>query len=437
MSAISTDDLRRFLRCPFCAHALVSERQSSDGQHGLWRCACSLHPVLAGIPILKPALPPGVRELAAAGRYDDALVRMLTPPMTRSWPDVVAAYVPPARPVVEATRARWRERTASLVRRAEPPTARELLAHYFVGTGWRMAASFDYFYCRLGMPRHLVGLAFARLLDRPARPVIDLACGAGHLTRTLVARAGAQPVIGIDQFFYLLWVARTVVAPDAAYVCCDADIALPFEAASVDFAFCSDAFFDFVHKAAAVRELDRVVHPDGVIALVGLRNALLRHLYAGRAIVPDGYRALAASRPFRMVSDGDVLDAYLKGHGVPLTADAPRAVVDRVPLSSIVMTRRSDVFRDHGAFDAWPHGEGPLALNPLYRVTADGALRTLTRVFPTTFYAEENHDSIGYLPDSVTVTEATLTALARSERPLDVERLVERFVVLGAPPRYS
>lgn len=436
------------LLCPFCGGGLGLEAASGGPEgveYGLLNCQCGQYPVLAGIPVLKKNIPPRIFQLVETRQYREALLRMLVSPMPSSWlwkASRALSSVKPTRPLGERIASelegRWRDRTERVVFSADPPpTARELLALYFLGTGWKMPASFDYFFYRFGQPRHLVGLSFARLVDYPDKPVLDLACGAGHLTRYLQMRARPQPVIGVDHFFYLLYVAKTLIAPYGEYVCCNAESTLPFPDETFSHVYCSDAFFDFTSKLLCARELKRVAAADGTIMLIGLRNALLSHLYPGRPMTPEGYRSFVADWPHRMIADADVLERYLKRQGYPLGASAPLDRLNTEPLISIVASRREEVFRDHGPFEVWPHGEGRLGLNPLYiEEGRTGTMAQLRRAFPSAFYEEENQECKTYLPETAQVRAEGLEALRRGERTAEVESLVNRFVAVGMPERY-
>jgi ubiquinone/menaquinone biosynthesis C-methylase UbiE len=101
---------------------------------------------------------------------------------------------------------------------------------------------YSYYAFCFGQPRHLTALSLASLIDTPDKPVLDLACGYGHITRHLLPRAQDQPVIGVDHNFFSLYVAKGWMAPKAAYVCAGAEGPLPFPDDTFSTAFCSNAF---------------------------------------------------------------------------------------------------------------------------------------------------------------------------------------------------
>ena len=149
---------------------------------------------------------------------------------------------------------------------------------------------YAYFAFRFGQPHHLVALSLATLIRHPQRLVLDLACGCGHLTRSLVSQAQGHQVIGVDHNFFRLYVARHWIAPQAEYVCCEADAALPFPDGTFSAAFCSDAFHYFVNKTIVIQELKRLTQDDGFIVLVTMRNSNVQHQHACRRCRPRAWQ---------------------------------------------------------------------------------------------------------------------------------------------------
>jgi SAM-dependent methyltransferase len=296
----------------------------------------------------------------------------------------------------------------------------------------------NYFYFRFGQPRHLVALSFASLIHRSQKPILDLACGYGHVTRTLVQRAKGETVIGMDTSFFGLYVAKHWIAPEAEYVCCTADASLPFQSGTFSVAFCSDAFHYFANKATVFRELERLTQPDGLILLVWVHNALVRCPYDGLPLPPEGYAELMANIPHRIVRDAEVLARYGQRHGPPLAKSADVDRLSQAPLLSIVASHRQEVFRDHARFEDWPHAEGTLGVNPLYEIEARAGLGNvrLRRRFPSVLYEAEHPESKDYLPETVEVSRDLWANLREGKRGQEVERLIEQCVVTAMPPRY-
>jgi SAM-dependent methyltransferase len=332
---------------------------------------------------------------------------------------------------------------ALLTSPVEQMTACDLIDFYFNNSG--VNATIDdyyYFVFRFSQPRHLVPLAFASVIQQPKKPILDLACGFGHVTRCLLPRAKDQLVIGMDRNFFALYVARHWLASKAKYVCGAADASLPFRDAAFSAAFCMDAFHVFPNKVNCIRELKRLTQEEGTIILSSLRNRLVNaEPFSWASLLPPkGYEALVADMPHCMVADREVLDRYLQKQGPSLVRSAEIEDLANEQWLSIVASHRRELFQNYGSFEDWPHADGCLSLNPLYVEDGRDQLGNLRlrRVFPSAWYKEENavYGHQHYLPETVSVKETALADLGHRKRSPDVDQLIEQCVVVGMPERF-
>jgi ubiquinone/menaquinone biosynthesis C-methylase UbiE len=449
----------RWLCCPCCGGSFSpSAFEGSTGEldYAVLSCHCSRYPVVAGIPILQrgPLGPAhltaaGVIALIQTGRHREALLALLAPySRPLAWLRRLAAVRGLRR--LPGLAAVWglrsgRQRVAALrPDDGSSRTACAVLEGYFRRGG--RPEHYHYFAFRFAHPRYLAALAFTNLLDQPSRPLLDLACGCGHLLHHLAPRAAGQPVVGVDSSFLGLYVAKHWIAPAAEYVCCAADTALPFPDGSFAAVFCSDAFQYFVNKASCVRELRRLTQPAGFVLLNALPNARLQGTHAllqrsrnSRPLPPEGYQRLVADMPHSLVATRDVLDRYLHKHGPLLRRSGDLTPLADAPFVSLLASHRPDVFRAYGPFDEWPHAEGCLGVNPLYvheGSKGPGTVR-LRRTFPSRASTQEYADFPEYLPETVEVRAEVFTELAQGKHTPELEELLARCVVLGMPQEYQ
>ena len=449
--------LLSLLRCPFCNGRVEIGKglpAACEPSYGILLCACSRFPVLSGIPILQRGIIGSAGETAEdvlsmieTGRCREALLAVLLPAPPPS-PSLAPAWIR----TLPTFRGMWRlkdSRHRSNVRRWREESAAWLLDRPPLTTAWDLFEFYcsrsgsgtkdgNYFPYRFGIPRHLVGLSFLSTIERPRRPLLDLACGFGHLTRGMSDRAAGQAVIGADHVFFCLYVAKHWIAPNAAYVCCSAETALPFETGAFSAVLCSDSFQYFAHKASCMREMQRVANGGGAVMVVSTRNATVSHLYPCAPLSPQGYLDLVDRWPARVVPNTTVLRRYLQRQGPALSHQVEDETFDRDPYLNLIASDEPDYFRDYGRFSDWPHAAGPLTINPLYVKAGigDGGSTSLLRTFPSTYFERENIECRDYLPDRVEISEDSLKALHEQKRTPDVERLIESFVVLGIPEGY-
>jgi SAM-dependent methyltransferase len=254
----------------------------------------------------------------------------------------------------------------------------------------------------------------------------------------MVQQAGQQ-VIGVDRHFFALYVAQQWIAPEAAYVCCEADTALPFPDGTFAAVICSDAFHTFANKVLCLRELRRVVQPQGLLMLVSLRLPSCALDRSGTPLPPERLRALVADLPHRLVSDRAVLARYLRRQGPPLAHSVDIGDLGGDTWLSVVASHRQAVFQDWGPFEEWPHATGPLGVNPLYVETGRDQRGTvqLRRVFPSVSYEQGHAESKAYLPEAVAVAAPVWADVAAGKRTPEVDQLIAQCVVMGLPERYG
>ena len=147
-----------------------------------------------------------------------------------------------------------------------------------------------YFVPAIGGPLADQLVATAEL--RPGERVLDVACGTGVVARLAADRVGAENVTGADVNAGMLAVARTAAAASgraSIHWYETAAEAMPVPDAAYDVVFCQLALQFFADKAAALREMRRVLAPGGRIyasvpaptAFFGvLEQAVTRHVGA-------------------------------------------------------------------------------------------------------------------------------------------------------------
>lgn len=125
---------------------------------------------------------------------------------------------------------------------------------------------------------HLVALAAPNAGER----VLDIGCGTGIVARTVAPRIGeGGQVTGLDLNDDMLAVARAASAtlrPTIAWQQGDA-AALPFADGSFDIVFTQYAMQFFPDPQAALREMRRVLAPDGRLALMVGRSVEQNRAY--------------------------------------------------------------------------------------------------------------------------------------------------------------
>jgi SAM-dependent methyltransferase len=446
------------MACPFCRGGFsldLAGRDSWGGRFGSLSCHCGRFPLVADIPVIMPrydgretAFQAGLLRLVDDGRFDD-LTRYLVLDARRAGGvfgrndgrgEAVCRNLFRFTRWELARRRRLRSVEARLAGLRAP--AREsftgYLDLYYNWPGYRSQV-FEYFAYRFSQPRHLVALSLLRLVEERQGPVLDLASGCGVVARGIVRRAGDRKVIGTDRQLFPLLVAKRFVAPEAAFVCCDANYPLPFRDRLFPTISCFDGIHYVENKNGFLAEVERVADDADRCAIFGsTRNADVPYAYGGFPLSAGAYRNLLGSADYRMTSDKAILNAYLSGGGPDLSGSPSPSSIAGESLISIVLSNNERTWRDYGPFEAWPHGVGRLDVNPLYRIEPgrDESRRLLVRDYPSGFFQSDHAESKQYLPECVEIDSAEMRLIESGERGPAVERLIGSFVVLDLPERY-
>lgn len=486
------------LQCPLCNGGLVVshrlEPEQADLTYGVLACerCASEYPVIEAIPIMMASdatldilsetlddvryAGPMVKTLVATikmGKAAEAFALLLAPVteqssrwtlnlreprsiakdlMTRTDPSTMTAQAHGPltstknviRPFYRRLRARYRRRRSgeaghALVAHIQHHRA-ELYATELFHLIYRDVCGYesiaDYFIYRFGQPRHLAALCVLSLLRDGGGPVLDVACGAGHLSHYLSYGNRTGRVTGMDRDFTRLFIAKHFVAPQAQFVCASTNTALPFRSDAFAAVLCSDAFHCFRYKGMSVREFERVMKREGTMALARFANGNVPP-HEGYELPPGGYQALLGDLPSVMVGESALRASYLGRHGPDLSAAAAAlAGLDEEKWLTIVASRNPDVFRKHGSFSSWPHAVGRMGVNPIYvpeAQTAEGV--GLRFSFPGEWYRFEDSEYPDYAPPSANIESSALESVSTLS-PETLELLIAKWVVIGMPDRY-
>lgn len=432
------------LRCPRSGAPLglaAIERDGDEVEAGLLHGPAGDYPIVAGIPLLLEDPGDDVLALVRSGDHASATALAVARgvPLSRLDPLVPSLLaLRPARPV-----GRWlagvRDRAvAARARRAVEAAATDpdpLLRLTHLESRASNVEGYRYFRYRLGLPRHLVALGSVAASRPPNRPVVEIGCGAGHITWQLQMLLAPRAVIGVEREFHLLWSARHHIAPEADLVCADAT-ALPLADGSCSLGVAVDVLSFVGGKAVAVRELRRTVGDDGGLVLTSLINRDVAHEFAGDPLPVDAWTGLVAALPSASFADRTVLDHYLDGRCPPPVADEPTLLA-----ASRTVTVLAGAAATAGLgqpLDGWPHALGRLGPHPMLAPVPAAAAgeRCWRREAPSIGFARDNADLERYLPATMCLAEDVVEAARGGSRPAALEPHVARAAVLGHPVRW-
>jgi hypothetical protein len=244
-----------------------------------------------------------------------------------------------------------------------------------------------------------------------------------------------RTVVLADMFFWKLWLARMFTAPDATAVCCDANHPLPFAAVTFPSVVLSDAFPYIWHKRLLAQEMVRQAGPSGTIVMPHLHSSLGWNYSAGMTLTPRSYAALFSALPPRLFPDEVLFEQVVAGTGLDLSRPQPPEALGSANSFTLIASGEPGLFRPYPASALVPVS-GQLVVNPLYRVSSDGASTVLALAFPTPQYEEEFGECRRYLPDTLTLDGDLSAPMESVPAGLDVDGLRRQRVLIDVPRRY-
>jgi ubiquinone/menaquinone biosynthesis C-methylase UbiE len=208
---------------------------------------------------------------------------------------------------------------------------------------WQVAGSAPEVYERELVPA-VFGLWAPILVDlarpRPGEHVLDVACGTGIVARMAAARVGPTgSVVGVDLNPGMLSVARSVASTDVRsggplhWQEASAD-KLPFSDGSFDVLYCQLGLQFFADRAAALREMHRVLDAEGRLALMVWQGIHESPGFAALAEALEQHVGQAAATIMRApfgLSNSDELAALVRTAGFQGIAIQQRGGTVRFP----------------------------------------------------------------------------------------------------------
>lgn len=181
-----------------------------------------------------------------------------------------------------------------------------------------------------------------RVAPAPGERVLDVACGTGIVARLVAKRMGSGQIVGLDLNAGMLAVARAVSAGHQPLIEWreGSALKLPFEDSAFNVVLCQLGLQFFPDRFAALREMFRVLSPEGRLGLnvysaiertpvaLALAEALDQHLGVGASAVKRSEHALANADDLqRLIVDAGFSDVILQPVTQTIRFTSPREYV--------------------------------------------------------------------------------------------------------------
>jgi ubiquinone/menaquinone biosynthesis C-methylase UbiE len=206
------------------------------------------------------------------------------------------------------------------------------------GSGFQVSSTAAELYERYAVP-YVLGPWAPELVElaelKQGERVLDVACGTGVVTRLAAPRVGTSGyVIGLDINAGMLDVARALPPPAGAAIVWlqGSATAIELDDGSMDVVMCQQGLQFFPDKAGALREMRRVLVPDGRLLLSVWKSAGPYNTAVADAL--ERHADVAAANKYRenrMVPDAQVLQRLLSEAGFRAINIRPSIMTIRLP----------------------------------------------------------------------------------------------------------
>jgi len=395
------------LHCPYCGSPfeLIDKFDiyGEDVIHGIAKCNCRRYPIVSGILVLNilnlNALNQALRELERR-QPKLALLQLLEP--TTKVSRVIRAAKHRGVPFSTALEKLRTKLTQCYLNRFLCLDSFSSMIDYF-----KFISFGGYFKYRFSGSSFICGIPLTLLMNYFAGPVLEIGCGMGHHGFIISQLYPQRRLVLTDSAFINLYLAKRFFAPQAEYVCLNANEPLPFADQSFSTVFSSDALHYLHSKKLAIWEIGRVSKTNNALILLShLHNLEEENPVAGEPLTALGWLDLVSFGQAKLFPETQVLENFLNEDKLDLLYDSTGGGIEKENAFVLVATSRPGVFR------VYENIGGPFfnlrshpIVNPLYHLLFKDSEVLLQKRWPSKFMRAENINIDRILPENLSLNK--------------------------------
>ncbi|MBN2098735.1 MAG: class I SAM-dependent methyltransferase [Dehalococcoidia bacterium] len=444
--------LLELIRCPYCETGLsvseVFEEQDGEVLRGLVKCECSEFAILEGILNLKADhVAEYFRRLVKEGRQREALGLSLG-----RYADTLAESVCRVATALESNGTYYgvlgKTMLGLLKARARHEykrrTSKGATFYSLMGGGGYQT----YLKHRFSSPTFWSLYAYVPVLKQKRERILDLCCGTGHASFVISACVEPRELVCADNMFGSLYAARKYFAPQAQFVCLDANCPLPFRDGVFTSVLMLDAFHLVQARASLAHEMERILSAQGLLLVPHLHNSLKYNPSAGKPLTPSGWAGLFHRLAVKGIPEAALVEDFMLRDRLDLTRDYPEDEMDSSDAVHLVGSADSTLLKvfEEVSREFLSQRRNPV-INPTYQIDRRQGEVILRRQFPSESFRKEYPLAEKHLPEECSLSGGlaevvTGTSLSASidrlseEDSRKLEDLMRKFVVVNVPEGY-
>jgi len=430
------------LRCPHCGSQfdieLIIEQNKNELTTGVVRCECSEFPILEGILDLNAgALDCQIVSLVKERKVEEATIRSLSGnyrsdlQFVNSSNSIFSFGSALLSQLVKNRKYRNNSKFYALYKRSTP-------FFYLLGN-----EIYDkYLKQRFSSESFWSLYPFIPVLKNKKERILDLSCGMGHSSFIISKYIKPQQLCCADKSYRFLYLARKYFAPDADFVCLDANSPLPFKERIFSSVLMLDSFHNVTERMLLANEMKRVIFPQGLLLLLHLHNSLTKNLGDSflYSMTPKAWVNLFETQDFRCkaIPQGQILNDFLFHNVLDLATEPAQNILNSSNAIALLATSDESVFRtyENVKLDFLSLRDN-LIINPIYDIKQNGHKIEISRPSSIDAFGDYLVFSEKFLPKKDEIPSKFFTGrhVVTSDSDI-ISDLMAKFIVVNVPKNY-
>lgn len=271
--------------------------------------------------------------------------------------------------------------------------------------------------------------------------VLEVGSGAGHSTFVLSRFIDGTHIIGTDNTFSFLYIAKKYFVPKGNYVCLDANNPLPFPNGFFSHVVCSDTFQFINSKIALANETKRVMHDDGHIIFSHIHNNMFVHEFAGRPLSPAGYYRLFEDLHVRIFPNQELTTDLFTHNRIDLSRCWTPESLNAFEGLSLIAAKNDSTFCLHQ--DPWKRSLACIktpVINPAYSVKLEHGRYSISRRKMSKEFSKLQQVTSIDMADQLDLRDIEPTTAylldLKEQDPEYFLKLMRKLVIIDVPAHY-
>ena len=292
-----------------------------------------------------------------------------------------------------------------------------------------------YFKHRFSTQTFWLTYPFIPLLRKKQKRILDVCCGAGHVSFVISKYVNPDELICVDGDFKSLYLAKKYFS-NAEFINIDANYQLPFKDGTFSSILMPDAFQYIDARVLLAKEFERVLSKEGMLLLLHLHNALAKNVAAGKPLSPSTWMGLFDNIKVTALPEKKLIEDFILRDLLDLSKSYSEKELN---VSDISIIGGVDLDCFDGIWKDIFNIKENLIINPIYKMKEEGDKILLEREFPSEMFRKEYPLTEKYLPEGCEIDKRFVdgrSVCVSDSDEIEIEDLMRKFVVINVPEKY-